>query len=127
MESGIEDADLRDVGKQSCDCIHALNVGRIVKRSEVVALSESRHHFRRQANRFVELLSAVHHSVTDCIQLIKALQHSIFASRQHLKDKLHTRSMLLDRMFPLVLLTIQFDGNKRIGQANLLDATTRDD
>ena len=127
VESGVEHAYLRNVGQKRCDCIHTLDVCRVVQRSEVVALSKSLHHFRRETNRFVELLAAMHHSVTYCIKLAKALQHGIIAVCQHFEDVLNACGMLLDGVLPLVLLAIQLDSYKRIGQTNLLNAATCND
>ena len=69
----------------------------------------------------------MHHAMTYCIKLLEALQDGILATCQHLEDVLHTSGMLLDGMFHLVLLAIQLNSYKRIGQTNLLNAATRDD
>ena len=61
------------------------------------------------------------------IKFLEALQDGILATCQHLEDVLHASGVFLDGVLPFVLLAIELDCYKRIGQTNLLNAATRDD
>ena len=127
MESRVEHAHLWDVGQQGSHGIHALDVGRVVEGSQVVAGGKRLHHLRGEQHRLVELLATMHHAVTHGIQFVQMLQHGILTLGEHVENPLHTSSVLSDRLLHLVLLAIQFHGDKRVWQTNLLDAATRDD
>ena len=62
MESCIKYAYLRNVGKNSGHCIHTFQVGRIVKRSQVVAGSKSFEYFFVQQYRFTETFASVYYT-----------------------------------------------------------------
>ena len=127
MERGVEHSDLRNVGQQSLDGIHALDVGRIVEGSQVVAGSESLHHFGSESDGLVELLSAVYHAMSYGIQLVETPKDSVFAAGQHFEDVLHALGVFLYGVLHLVLLAIELDGYKRVGQTYFLNAATGDD
>src|SRR5574344_224356 len=59
MESSVKNTHLWDVWQESLHCIHPLDVGRIVERSQVVAGSKSLHHLWCEEHRLVELLLAI--------------------------------------------------------------------
>jgi hypothetical protein len=69
----------------------------------------------------------MNHAMANSIKLFKALQYGVLACCQHLENVLNASGMLFDGVLPFVLLAIQLDGYKRIGQTNLLNAATGDD
>jgi len=127
VEGGVEDSHLRDVGQEGFHGVHALDVGRVVERGQVVAGGEGFHDFGGEAHRLVETLATVHHAMADGIQFIETAEHGIGATGQHLKDELYAGGVLLDGTLHLVLLAVQLDSNKRIGQPNLFDAAAGND
>ena len=76
MEGCIEDTYLGQTWHQLLHGIHALQVGRIVQRSEVGTLLKGLQHLISENDRLVELLSTVHHTVTDGINLVETLNHT---------------------------------------------------
>ena len=112
MESGIEDTHLRNIGQERLHGIHTLDIGRIVERSQVIAGRECLHHLGSEANGLIELLTSVHHAMAHGIQFTQILEHSIIALGEHLEDKLHTGSVLLDGAHDAVLLTVEFHGDE---------------
>src|SRR5574344_681444 len=124
MESSVKNTHLWDVWQESLHCIHPLDVGRIVERSQVVAGSKSLHHLWCEEHRLVELLPAMHHSVPHSTQFFKALKHSIFTSSEYLENILHTCGMLCDKPLHLMLLAIQLHCDERIRSTDFLYTTT---
>ena len=122
MESGVEHAHLRNLGKQRGDSSHTLEVGGVVQGSQVVASLESCQHLLIEENRLAELLTAMHHTVTYSVELVERLQCAILGTGECLQDKLHTSGVLLDVFFEYYLLAIgQGQLKERAGKANLLD------
>ena len=106
MEGRVEDAHLWNLGQQRTDGIHALDVGGVVQRGQVIACGKGFHHLWGENDTLVELFAAVHHAMTDGIQFVKALQHGILALGQYLEDPLNPSRMLGDGAFHLVFLAI---------------------
>ena len=73
MESGIKDTDLRQTRHRFLDSIDTLQVGWVVQRSQVRALFEGLQHLVSEDNALIELLTAVHHTVTYGVNLVKTL------------------------------------------------------
>ena len=71
MECGIEYAYLRNLGQELAYGVHTLKVCGVVQGRQVVAGCECLQYLRSQNNALVELLSSVHHAVSDCVDLIK--------------------------------------------------------
>ena len=57
MESGIKYTDLRNIRQNGGNSIYTLQVGGIVKRSQIVASSKRVQHFLSQQYGFAELLT----------------------------------------------------------------------
>ena len=127
MECGIEHTYLGNVGQQGCYGIYALDVGGVMQRGQVIASCKGFHYLGGQANALVKLLTTVYHTMAYGIQLLKALQHSIFALGKHLEYPLYTGCVLGYGSLHLMLLAIQLNGYKTIGQAYLLYAAAGDD
>ena len=127
VEGGVEHTDLGNLGQQSADSIDTLDIGGIVQRSEVVASLKGLHHLGSEQHALVELLTTMYHTVTYSIQFVEVLQHGVLTLSEHLEDPLYTGSVLGDWALHLVLLTIELDIDKTIGQTDLLDTTTGDD
>ena len=127
VESSIKDTHLRDIGQQSLHSIHALDIGGVMQGSQVVAGSKSLHHLGGKQHRLVETLASVHHAVAYGTQFIEVGEHSILALCEHLEDKLHAGSVLLDGTHDAMLLTIELHVDERIRQTYLLDTAAGDD
>ena len=126
MERCIEHTHLWNVGQQRAHGIHTLDVSRVMEGSQIVTSSKGFHHLGSEQHRLVELLTTMHHAVTYSVQLVKALQYSIFTLCQDLKNPLHTFRMLLHRLFHLMLLPVQLYRDERVRQTNLFYTTRRD-
>ena len=127
MEGSVEDTHLRDVGQDSLDGIHALDVGRIVQRCQVIACLEGLHHLGRQEHALVEAFAAMYHAMPHGAELMHIPENGILAVGEHVEYPLYASRVLGDGLRHLVLLAVQFHGDKRVGQAYLLDAATGDD
>ena len=106
MESRVKHTDLRNVGKQCRNSSHTLQVGRIVKRSQIIASIDGIKCFLVQYHGFAETFAAVYDTVSDSPQLIERLQCTIFLAGQSLEDELHTHGMfrnvlLENNLFPI--------------------------
>ena len=73
MESGIEYTNLRYIRHKLSTYADTDQVCRVVKRSKVVALFYSLDHLICDDSGGSEFLTAVYDTVTDCVNLIKAL------------------------------------------------------
>ena len=127
VESGIEDAHLRQVGQQGLNGIDTLDIGGIVQGGQVIAGCELFHHLRSEEHALREFLAAVHHAVTDSVDFVEVLQYGVFAFGQDFEDELNASGMFGHRSLKLDFLAIGFIFNKGVGQTNLLDAATSDD
>ena len=107
MESRIEYTYLRNVRKNSRNCIYPFQVSRIVKRSQVIASSESFQHFLVQQYRFAETLASVYHTVTYCINLIQRFNSAVFRINQRVQDKLYSYCMFRNIFLQYFLFTIR--------------------
>ena len=127
VESCIEYTNLRNIGQNGSNCIYTFQVGRIMKRSQVIASSKSSQHFRSQPYRLAELFASMHHTVTHSVNFIQRLDGSIFRACQSVQDKFHTYGMLWDVLFKHFLLaTGQSELQKRVLQTNFFDTTLSD-
>ena len=89
MESSVEHTHLRNVGQQSRNGSHTLQVGRIVERSQVVACRDGIERLLVEDYRLAEAFAAVHDAMAYRTQFLKRFQRAIFLARQRLKDELH--------------------------------------
>ena len=71
MERGVKYPHHRHIGHQLSAGIDSDQIRRIVKRCQIIALFHCRQNFRRQKGGRRKLLSAVHHAVSDCVDLGK--------------------------------------------------------
>ena len=127
VEGSVEHTYLWDVWQEGRNGVHALDVGRVVEGSQVVAQGELLHHLGGEQYALVELLSTVYHAVTYGIQLVEVFQYGMFACGEHFEDELHTGGMLLDGAVYLEFLAIELELDERVRQTDFLDTTTGDD
>ena len=124
VESGVEHAHLGHVGQDSRDGVHALQIGRVVQRSQVVAGFKGSQHLRRQQDRLAELLAAVHHAMAHGINFVHGLHHAILGAGQRLQDEFHTGCVLRDVLLQDFLLAVgQGQLQERVLQTDFLDAS----
>ena len=69
MESGVKDANLRNVREDACDGINALQISGVVERSQVGERGKDIQHLFVEEDGLAEALTAVHHAMADSIQL----------------------------------------------------------
>ena len=125
VESGIEHTHLRQTRHQLLHSVYTFQIGGVVQGSEVGALFESLQHLVGEEHALVELLTAVHHTMTHSVDLIKTLDDTNLRVCEQREDELHTLSMLRDIVHNLLLLTIgQFHFHKSTVQTYALSTTT---
>ena len=106
MERCIKHTNLRQVRHQLRNGLHSLKICRIVKRSKVTALLKYLQNLIVKNNTLVELLTAVHHAMTDSIDLAKVFDYTNFRIGKQREDELHTFCVLWDVVHHLLLLAI---------------------
>ena len=127
MESGIKHTNLRNIGQNGGNSVYTLQVGRIVKRSQIIAGSKGVQHLLSQQNGFAELLAAVYHTVTYRIDFVQRLDCAVFGADQCIEDELHTHSMLRYVFFQNFLPAIrQGQFQERAFQTDFFNATLSD-
>lgn len=94
VESSIKYTYLRNIRQNSRNRVYTFQIGRIMKRSQIIASSKRIQHFLRQQYRFTELLTTMYHAVTNCIDFIQRFDCTIFRTNQCIQDELYTYSML---------------------------------
>ena len=125
MERCIEYTYLRQTRHQLLHRIHTFQIGRVVKWSQIRTLLESLQYLIGENNRLVELLTTMHHAVTDGIDLIETLDHTDLRIGQQREDELHALRMFGDVVHNLFLLTIsQLHLHKGAIETYTLSATT---
>ena len=126
MESSIKHTHLRQTWHQFLHSVYALQIGWVVQRSQIRAFLESLQHFVSEDNALVELLTTMHHTVTNCINLIKTLDDTNLRVSKQREDELNALCMLRDIVHNLLFLTIGqlylYEGTIK---ANTLSTTTR--
>ena len=124
MESRIEYTYLRNIRKNSRNCIHTFQVSRIVKRSQIIASCKSLQHFFVQQYRFAETFASVHHTVTYRINLIQRFDSTIFRMNQCIQDKLYSYCMFRNIFFQYFLFAVrQSQFQERSLQTDFFDTT----
>ena len=78
VEGGVEHADLGQTRYQLLHSVDTLQVGRVVQWSQVRALLEGLQYLVGEYYRLVELLAAMHHTVSYGINLVKTLDDTNF-------------------------------------------------
>ena len=125
MESGVEDAHLRQARHQLLHSVHALQVGGIVQGSQVGALLKLLQHLVGQDDALVELLAAMHHAVAYGVNLLQVFDDANLRIGQKREDKLNALGMLRDVVHNLALLSIgQLHLHEGTVQTDTLSATT---
>ncbi len=121
VESGIEDAHLRQTGHEFLHGIHALQVGGVVQGSQVADGLEGLKHLVGEQHALVELLAAVHHAMTHGIDFLQVLDDTNLGVSQQREDELHALGMLGDVVHDLLLLAIgQFHLDESAVEAHTL-------
>ena len=125
MEGCVEYAYLGQTRHQLLNGVNALKVGWVVQRSKVRAFLESLQDLVSKDHRLIELLTAMHHTMTYCVNLIETLDYTDLRVSEQRKDKLHALSMLGDIVHNLLLLSIgQLYLYESSVQADALGTTT---
>ena len=106
MEGGIKNTYLRQTRHQFLHGINTLQVSGVVQRSQVADGLESLQYLVSEDNALVELLTSMHHAVTDGIDFLQIFDDTDFRVGQQREDELHTLRMLGDIVHNLLLLTI---------------------
>ena len=73
MECSVEHSHLWQARHEFRYGVDTLHIGGVVERSQVADSLESLDDLRRDDDRLGKLLAAVHHAVTHCVNLVKAL------------------------------------------------------
>ena len=107
VESSIKYTYLRNIRQNSRNRVYTFQIGRIMKRSQIIASSKRIQHFLRQQYRFTELLTTMYHAVTNCIDFIQRFDCTIFRTNQCIQDELYTYSMLRYIFFQNFFFTIR--------------------
>ena len=93
-----------------------------MQRSEVHTLDDLLLHFRGDEHGLVEFLAAMHHAVTDCVDLLEVLDATDLRVNQFLQNEFDTYCMLGHRFLEFNLLAVrQFNQEERVGQTDFLD------
>ena len=126
MESRIEYTYLRNVRKNSRNCIYPFQVSRIVQRSQIIASCKGFQYLLVQQYRFAETLASVYHTVTYGIDFIQRFDSAIFGVNQRIQDKLNSYCMFRNIFFQDFLFTIrQSQFQERSFQTDFFDTTLR--
>ena len=107
MKSRIKYTYLRNVRKNSRNCIHTFQVSRIVQRSQIIASCKGFQYLLIQQYRFAETLASVYHTVTYCIDLIQRFNSAVFRINQRVQDKLYSYCMFRNIFLQYFLFTIR--------------------
>ena len=89
MESGVEHTHLLDAGENLLHGLDAGDVGRIVERSEVVAVLDLLKHLVGKEHALAELLGAVDHAMAYGINLVVGLDATHFGIGEDVEHSLH--------------------------------------
>ena len=106
MESSVEDTHLGQARHELTHGANTLQVGGVVQRSQVGALLKHAQHLVVQHNALVELLAAVHHAVTHCVDLAQVFDNTNLGVGEQREDELHALGMLGNVVHDLFFLTI---------------------
>ena len=117
MESGIENAYLRQTWHQLVYSLNALQIGRVMERSQVAHLLECCYNFIVDDYRRSKFLTTMHHSMAYSINFFKVLDCTNFGIRKKREDELNTFCMLRHIVHDLALLTI--------GELNLYEGVVK--
>lgn len=90
MESGIKHTDLRNIRQDGGNRIYTLQVGGIVKRSQIITSGKRVQHFLSQQYGFAEFLTSVYHTVAYRIDFVQRLDGAVFGADQCIQDELYT-------------------------------------
>ena len=99
MERCIKYTYLRNIRKNSGNSIHTFQVGRIVKRSQVIASGKSFQYFFVQQYRLTETFASVHHTMTYRIDFFQRFDCPIFRINQCIQNKLYSYCMFRNILF----------------------------
>ena len=107
MESGIKHTDLRNIRQNGGNRIYTLQVGGIVKRSQIIASGKRVQHFLSQQYGFAEFLTSVYHTVTYRIDFVQRLDGAVFGADQCIQDELYTYGVFRYVFFQNLFLAIR--------------------
>ncbi len=106
MECCVKHCNLRHAGHQIGDSVDTGHVCRIVKRSHIVALLDLLDHLIVDLDTLVELLTAVHHSMTYSVDLLKALDAAVSGVDKNIENVIHCLLVVRNRLNDALFLTV---------------------
>ena len=105
MERGVEHGDHRHIRPHDlAACLNADQVGRVVERRERHAVLNRLEYLFRDNHAVREELAAMHHAVTDRVDLAHRGDHALFRIEQNIDDRLDRLGMGRHRRFDAVFL-----------------------
>ncbi len=123
VECGVEYCYLRYAGQRLLDGLNTFQVSRVVQRCQFGALHNHLLYLRCDKYRFVELLSAVHHAVSDSVYLLQVFDAAEFLIHQCVQNQLNTNGMFGHSLFDFHFLSVgQLHLQERVGQSDFLHA-----
>ena len=124
MERRIKDSHLRNTRDQVLHSVDTFQVGGVMQRSQIRTLNNLVEHLLVDQHAAGEFLAAMHHAMTNGVDLLIILDTTVSRVSQDTQDKLDTLLMTGDILLEdhlLAILVRQFQ--ESAGQADLLDST----
>ena len=90
----VEHTYLRHIGHECRNCLDSGHIGRIVKRSDIVALADFCLHIFVDEHALAELLAAMHQTVADSVDFAIAAYAAFLGVGEKIEDSLHSLLMV---------------------------------